>query len=98
MKIKTVRKTYTREFKIAAVEAMGRDGISHTQLAKELGIPVNNLYNWRAQLRNDPENAFPGKGHQTPENDELSRLRREVEQLRQERDFLRKAAAYFAQE
>lgn len=98
MKAKTVRRSYTREFKLHAVEAMGHDGVVHTELARELGISTSLLYKWRAQLQDDPEHAFPGKGHQTPEQEELSRLRREVEHLRQERDFLRKAAAYFAQE
>jgi transposase len=46
----------------------------------------------------DNSQAFPGKGHLKPDEEELRRLRRENELLRQERDILKKATAFFAKE
>jgi len=45
-----------------------------------------------------PEDVFPGNGKQTRQDEEIRQLKREVERLKQERDFLKKAAAYFAKE
>jgi len=45
------RKSYTKEFKIRAVQLMGESSKPIRQLAEELGVSVNNLYNWRKQLR-----------------------------------------------
>ena len=46
----------------------------------------------------DPQQAFPGQGQMKPEQQEIERLRREVQKLKAERDILKKAAAYFARE
>jgi transposase len=65
-------------------------------IARDLGIHPNVLYKWRDQLEADPEHAFPGKGKLKPEDEELRRLRREVENLKEERDILKKALAVFS--
>ena len=99
--MKRIRRRHTKEFKRQAVALMDDDEKSNEQIAKELGIDISLLYKWRRALSKDGENAFPGKGnhaHPTDGDDELARLRREVAQLRKERDFLRSAAAYFAKE
>jgi len=99
--MKRIRRRHTKEFKRQAVALMDDDEKSNVQLAKELGLDISLLYKWRRALEKDGERAFPGQGNQaqpTDENDELARLRREVAQLRKERDFLRSAAAYFAKE
>lgn len=103
MKIKKKRKNYSRDFKQAAVAGMEEvyqdPERTIEEYALNLGVHLSLLYRWRDALQDQlPEDAFPGKGHQSSTEDELTRLRRENEQLRQERDFLRKAAAYFAQE
>jgi transposase len=59
------------------------------KIAKDLGISDSILYKWQKQLTDQGEQAFPGKGHQTPAEEELRRLRLEVEHLRQERDILK---------
>lgn len=69
----------------------------HTELARELGVNISLLYKWRDKARQHGDEAFPGHGHQRPEEAELTRLKRENARLKEERDFLRKAAAYFAQ-
>ncbi len=91
------RKTYSREYKIEAVRMMKSEKTA-TQVARELGVSLSLLYSWRKALEKDELHAFPGNGKQTPEQAELTRLRIENEQLRQERDFLKKTAAYFAKE
>jgi len=90
------RKSYTREFKLQAVRMMADQGLSVAEVARRLGVGENCLRNWRAAARARGEDAFPGNGHLPPAEDELRRLRQEVQRLRAERDLLKKAAAYFA--
>ncbi len=53
---------------------------------------------WKVQLSSEGTNAFPGKGRLTPEKEELQRLRKDNQRLKMERDILKKAAAFFANE
>jgi transposase len=93
------RRQYTREFKIEAVRLVDESGRSKAQIARELGIHESLLKRWKSQLEGRPRaEAFPGNGNLSAAEEEVRRLRRENEQLRQERDFLRKTAAYFARE
>ena len=90
------RKSYSKQFKIDAVKLItNRDKIS--EAAQNLGI---NPYVLRRknQFETDSNQAFPGKGHMTPEKAELHRLRKEVQQLRMEREILKKATAFFVKE
>ena len=90
------QKTYTREFKVEAVQLVKGSGKPMSQIARELGISDSALSKWCKQLVEQGEQAFPGSGHQTAQEEELRRLKRELEITRQERDFLKKTAAYFA--
>jgi transposase len=87
---------YSREFKLEAVRLSETSGKSMAQLARELGLADGVLYRWRRQLREQPEVAFPGKGHQSELEEENRRLRRELERVQQERDILKKAIAIFS--
>jgi transposase len=80
------RKQYSAEFKREAVRLVMEKGLSLAQAARDLGINDNLLGRWKKQMESDDERAFPGQGHARDE--ELARLRREVEVLRQERDVL----------
>ena len=91
------QKVYTAEFKREAVKLLETSGKSGALVAQELGISDGSLYTWRKQLTQQGEEAFPGKGHQTPTEEEFRQLRSEVERLRQERDILKKAIAIFSQ-
>jgi len=53
---------------------------------------------WKKQFETNGEQAFPGKGHMSPEKEELYRHRKEVKQLRMEREILKKATAFFTNE
>lgn len=90
------RKTYTREFKLQAVGMMTTQGLSVSEVARQLGVSENCLRAWRDAAKQQGDSAFPGHGKLTAEQDELRRLRCEVQRLRAERDLLKKAAAYFA--
>jgi len=91
------RRTFSREFKIEAVRLMIEGGRPGAEVARELGINVNLLYAWKARHQEDASAVFPGKGHLSSEQQELVRLRRENARLKEERDILKKAARYFAQ-
>lgn len=93
-----VRKNYTREYKLEAVRLADESDQSVARVARDLGLNKNTLYKWRQELANDAQQAFPGKGKLKPQDEELRRLRREVQVLRQERDFLKKAAVWLARE
>lgn len=90
--------SYTKEFKIKAVELLDQSNKSVRQVAKELGVAENNLYNWRKQLHKKQEKAFPNQPQFDEKELELRRLRSRVAELEEEREILKKAAAFFAKE
>ena len=89
--------TYTKEFKQQAVQLIETSGKSKTQIARDLGISDSALSKWHKEFGERGEEAFPGKGHQLPLEEENRRLKREVEVLRQEREILKKAISIFTQ-
>ena len=91
------RKKYTREFKMEAVRLLETSGKSAVQLERELGIGHGNLWRWKRDFAADGEDAFPGHGRLTPEQERFRQLERENEILRQERDILKKAIAIFSE-
>jgi transposase len=92
------RRKHTKEFKLEAVRLVRDRGVTVAQAARDLGVHATVLGNWVRAEREDPTHVFPGHGQQKPDDAELTRLRREVARLKMERDILKKAAAYFAQE
>ncbi len=90
------RRNFDRSFKIEAVRLVVAEGRKVAGVARELGIGANVLHRWKRQLTDNGSGAFPGKGHQTSEQEELLRLRRENVDLREERDILKKAIAVFS--
>jgi transposase len=94
---KRPRKTYSREFKIEAVRMTTEGGISVAQAARDLEVNENTLHNWRRQFRQ--WGAGPGAGKEAlSQAEEIQRLRRDNAKLREERDFLKKAAVWLAKE
>lgn len=91
-----VQKTYTAEFKREAVQLAQTSGKSIVQVARELGISATSIHQWRKELAEHASQAFPGSGHQTAQEEELRRLKRENEVLKQERDILKKAVGIFS--
>ena len=92
----TMQRTFTREFKREAVQLAQSSEKPFAQIARDLGIHESTLLRWRRQFAEHGEQAFPGSGHQLPQEEELRRLRRENDLLRQERDILKKALGIFS--
>jgi len=90
----TQRRRFSAEYKHEAVAMLDTPGVSLSQIAAELGIGANVLGRWRRELRQEPVQAFPGRGRSRDE--EVGQLRRELARVTKERDFLREAAAFFA--
>ncbi len=87
------RRQFSREFKEEAVRLLAESGRPLTHVARELALRPEQLREWRRQFGTSTR-AAPASA----EAEELRRLRRELELTRQERDFLKKAAAFFAKE
>ena len=96
------RRQFTPEFKLEAVRLANESEKPLAQVARELGIRPDMLRTWRRQAESraglTPGDIFPGNGKLSSQEEEIRRLRRELEQARQENAFLKKAAAYFARE
>jgi transposase len=77
--------------------AAGALGSAGAEIARELGIRRNQLYKWAEQLKGKgATRAFLGAGPRRAAADDLTRLKRELAQVTEERDILKKAAAFFA--
>lgn len=92
------RRKYTPDFKREAVALVTQHGYSVAEAAKNLGVHAGLLRRWKTEVGQVGPIAFPGKGHQTPEQAELHRLREENRRLRMEREILKKATVFFASE
>jgi transposase len=92
------RRTFTREFKVEAVKLVTEQGRSFAEAAANLGIAESLLRNWKKNLADQGDQAFPGKGNLPALEEELRRLRAENKRLQMERDILKKATAFFAKE
>ncbi|WP_031436753.1 transposase [Methylobacter tundripaludum] len=97
--IKHKRPKYTLEFKQDAAKLVNEKGYTHKHAADNLGISLSAIGRWvRAEQGPTTASATRKKVLNLTDQDELSRLRKEVEQLRMERDILKKAAVFFAKE
>lgn len=94
------RRQFTREFKLEAIRMITSGERKVDELARDLGVRPATLRDWlksaegRAGLAK--EDVLPGAGKLTSKDEEIRALRRQLEEMTQERDFLKKAAAYFA--
>ena len=93
----TTRRQFTDAFKSEAVRLTRESRRPVAQVARALGISDNVRYRWRSEQQ---QVASQGRTRQAvrAEQEELTRLKRENEMLRKERDFLKRAAAFFARE
>ena len=91
-------RTYTKEFKLEAVQLVQASGKSQAQIARDLGVADSTLSHWCKQMTEHGEQAFPGSGHQMPQEEEIRQLKRELEFARQKRDVLKKAIGIFSRQ
>ena len=85
-------KRYTEEFKIEAVKQVNDRGYSIAEVAKRLGITTKSLYTWVARYGD----KTPQQKQRDDEQAEIAKLKSELRRVTEERDILKKAAAYFA--
>jgi transposase len=91
------QRTFTKEFKQEAVQLIQSSKKSQVQIARDLGIADSTLHHWCKLFSEQGEQAFPGSGHQTPQEEEIRHLKRVNELLRQERDILKKPSYRISQ-
>ena len=89
-------KRFSREFKLEAVRLAALGERPKAQIARELGIRVNQLRKWRLDFEAEEQAGAPKRPPVTEDN--LGRLRRENARLKEENEILKKAAIYFARE
>ena len=92
---------YSKEFKDSTVQLILNNGESVVKVAEDLGLNSKTLYHWVTSYKkahNIPTRDITSSSSKESEHEELKRLRRENKTLKQERDILKKATAYFAKE
>ena len=92
-------KAYPESFRKEAVKMADLPDRTAADVARELGIHVGQIYNWRAQFNKLSKGRFTvtyGTNYSVAEKAEIRKLKKEVAQLKEERDFLKKATKHFA--
>jgi transposase len=89
---KRTRRKFTKEFKAETVALIRQSGKSIAEICRDMGLPESSVHRWLAQAEID---AGQRDGLTTTEREELSHLRRELRGVREERDVLAKAIAFF---
>lgn len=90
------RRRFSPEYKQEAVLLVKQSDAPVSEIARNLGINDNMLRRWVKEQSDPNSKSFPGHGN--PRDEELARLKKELSQVKKERDFLREAATYFAKE
>lgn len=79
-----------------AVRRIERTGEPVSRVAAELGVNENTLHGWLKRYRDKPNMPFPGSGKLSPDDEQVKKMERQIRELREENEILKKAAAYFA--
>lgn len=95
--MKETRKKYSKAFKQKAVELSNVRG-NVQEIARELGVNAELIYRWRRELNTRPDLAFSGNGKKqlTAEQKEIARIKKELKDVKMERDILKKAVSIFS--
>ena len=91
--------SYPESYRKEAVRLADLPDRTAADVARELGIHVGQVYNWRTQFNKLSKGQFTvadGTNYSVAEKAEIRRLKKEIADLKEERDFLKKATAYFA--
>ena len=90
------KRLYDREFKLNALKLMEHGGMSMTQVARDLGVNINTLSNWRKQYAKNAEKAFERIVELSEEQKRIRELERQLKEAQLENEILKKAVAIFA--
>ena len=94
----TVRKQYSKEFKLDAISLVVEQGYSRSEAARSLDIKPDLVGRWVREQQGDDGQAFRGNGKLTPEQEENRQLKAQVKRLQMEKEILKKATVFFAAE
>ena len=90
------QRKYDKEFRINAVKHYVDSEKSVGEVAKGLGVPISTLHGWIKEYKEHGDKSFPGSGNIKPCNEEYYRLKKAYEDVKMERDILKKAVAIFS--
>ena len=96
----SIQRKYTKEFKLEAVKLVISDGYAVGEAAKNLGIAKSTIWKWVHEFKSsnqDINQIFPGKGQLRPDDAKLKQLEKALAKVTRERDILKKALGYFAE-
>lgn len=95
----TLRKQYSKEFKLDAISLVLEQGYTRSEAAKSLDIRPDLIGRWmREHQADDDGQVYRGNGKLTAEQEEIRKLKRQVKRLEMEKDILKKATVFFAAE
>ena len=93
------RKQYTKKYKLDAISLVLEQGYTTTEVSRSLEINANMLRRWiREYQADDADQAFRGNGKLTAEQEEIQQLKRQIKQLKLEKQILKEATVFFAKE
>ena len=91
------RKKYDSTFKLEAIRLVNEEHRNVSEVERNLGISNGTLARWVREHKADPVESFPGKGRLKATDEEIRRLKYELKKAQEERDILKKALVYFAE-
>jgi transposase len=91
-------KQYDKEYKLETVRLIEKEGKTVRQVSREMGIPANTLYGWISAYKNSGKQAFPGSGKLKPEDQVVQDFERQIRDLKEENEILKKAMHFFAKD
>ena len=87
---------YDRVFKLEAIRMSLEEGSTAVDVERRIVIGKGGISRWKRQLKDQGDGAFPGTGHLSDRDEEVRRLRRELDRVTRERDILKKAVSIFS--
>ena len=90
------RRVFDKEFKQRTVALINQGDKKVKEIALDLGVDQGDIYRWIREYKDEPKDSFPGKGKLKPEEEELRKLKRQLADVTEESDILKKAIAIFS--
>lgn len=92
------RKRFEPEYKKEIIKLVTERGMKASEVARDIGVSANSVRRWVKEYSDHGKDAFPGKGNLKPEDEEFRQLKREIADLKEENEILKKAMAIFSRD